>query len=212
MRNQEQLEAAKAYLRKHPRQTVRRACSRSTASGGCGRPTRAREQILGVDLEPLIGVRLDDWRGAREPPGRDQRPGRPGDRKPAATRAGRSRSSSPDGRKVLLMRGSALAGSEAGFVVVFDDITRLLQAQRFAAWGEVARRLAHEIKNPLTPIQLSAERLAHRLADKLAGQRCRDAGALHPDHRQAGGAAQGHGGCIQPVRARARRPACSRST
>jgi nitrogen fixation/metabolism regulation signal transduction histidine kinase len=70
--------------------------------------------------------------------------------------------------KVLLMRGSALAGSEAGFVVVFDDITRLLQAQRFAAWGEVARRLAHEIKNPLTPIQLSAERLAHRLADKLA--------------------------------------------
>ena len=71
------------------------------------------------------------------------------------------------GRKVLLMRGSALAGSEAGFVVVFDDITRLLQAQRFAAWGEVARRLAHEIKNPLTPIQLSAERLAHRLADKL---------------------------------------------
>jgi nitrogen fixation/metabolism regulation signal transduction histidine kinase len=67
----------------------------------------------------------------------------------------------------LLMRGSALAGSEAGFVVVFDDITQLIQAQRFAAWGEVARRLAHEIKNPLTPIQLSAERLAHRLADKL---------------------------------------------
>jgi nitrogen fixation/metabolism regulation signal transduction histidine kinase len=43
-------------------------------------------------------------------------------------------------------------------VLVFDDITQLLQAQRDAAWGEVARRLAHEIKNPLTPIQLSAER------------------------------------------------------
>jgi two-component system, NtrC family, nitrogen regulation sensor histidine kinase NtrY len=49
-----------------------------------------------------------------------------------------------------------------GYVIVFDDITALLQAQRDAAWGEVARRLAHEIKNPLTPIQLSAERLRRR--------------------------------------------------
>jgi nitrogen fixation/metabolism regulation signal transduction histidine kinase len=55
-------------------------------------------------------------------------------------------------------------------VLVFDDITRLLQAQRLAAWGEVAQRLAHEIKNPLTPIQLSAERLQRRLADKLSEQ------------------------------------------
>jgi nitrogen fixation/metabolism regulation signal transduction histidine kinase len=54
-------------------------------------------------------------------------------------------------------------------VVVFDDVTRLIAAQRSAAWGEVARRLAHEIKNPLTPIQLSAERLQMKLADKLAG-------------------------------------------
>jgi len=53
------------------------------------------------------------------------------------------------------------AGGEVGYVIVFDDITTLLQAQRDAAWGEVARRLAHEIKNPLTPIQLSAE-LMHR--------------------------------------------------
>jgi nitrogen fixation/metabolism regulation signal transduction histidine kinase len=52
-------------------------------------------------------------------------------------------------------------------LVVFDDITELVSAQRAEAWGEVARRLAHEIKNPLTPIQLSAERLQHRLADKL---------------------------------------------
>jgi nitrogen fixation/metabolism regulation signal transduction histidine kinase len=50
---------------------------------------------------------------------------------------------------------------------VFDDITHLAQAQRDAAWGEVARRLAHEIKNPLTPIQLSAERLQHKLLLKL---------------------------------------------
>jgi nitrogen fixation/metabolism regulation signal transduction histidine kinase len=56
---------------------------------------------------------------------------------------------------------------EIGYVIVFDDITTLLQAQRDAAWGEVARRLAHEIKNPLTPIQLSAERLRRRLTGKL---------------------------------------------
>jgi nitrogen fixation/metabolism regulation signal transduction histidine kinase len=69
---------------------------------------------------------------------------------------------------VLLLRGSRLPqGAEAGCVVVFDDITHLLQAQRDAAWAEVARRLAHEIKNPLTPIQLSAERLQLKLAPKL---------------------------------------------
>ena len=62
------------------------------------------------------------------------------------------------------MRGTRLATrGDTGYVVVFDDITHLAQAQRDAAWGEVARRLAHEIKNPLTPIQLSAERLQHKL-------------------------------------------------
>lgn len=70
----------------------------------------------------------------------------------------------------LLIRGSQLpAAGGGGFVVVFDDITQLISAQRSAAWGEVARRLAHEIKNPLTPIQLSAERLQHKLADRLDG-------------------------------------------
>ena len=72
------------------------------------------------------------------------------------------------GNQMLLLRGTRLpAGSGTGFVVVFDDITHVLQAQRDAAWTEVARRLAHEIKNPLTPIQLSAERLQHKLAAKL---------------------------------------------
>ena len=71
--------------------------------------------------------------------------------------------------QVLLLRGSRLPEtSGGGDVVVFDDVTRLIAAQRSAAWGEVARRLAHEIKNPLTPIQLSAERLQFKLADKLA--------------------------------------------
>jgi len=70
--------------------------------------------------------------------------------------------------QVLLLRGSTLpeAGG-GGYVVVFDDITQLIAAQRSAAWGEVARRLAHEIKNPLTPIQLSAERLQLKLSDRL---------------------------------------------
>ena len=75
---------------------------------------------------------------------------------------------SPQGKQLLLVRGTPLPdGAGSGFVVVFDDVTNMVQAQRDAAWGEVARRLAHEIKNPLTPIQLSAERLEHKLATKL---------------------------------------------
>ena len=68
-------------------------------------------------------------------------------------------------RRVLMCACTPLGveGGERGYVIVFDDITALLQAQRDAAWGEVARRLAHEIKNPLTPIQLSAERMRRKL-------------------------------------------------
>jgi nitrogen fixation/metabolism regulation signal transduction histidine kinase len=69
------------------------------------------------------------------------------------------------GRRVLTCACTTLPGDDdeaAGYVIVFDDITALLQAQRDAAWGEVARRLAHEIKNPLTPIQLSAERMRRK--------------------------------------------------
>ncbi len=75
-----------------------------------------------------------------------------------------------NGRQELLCRGTPLFSQEGvriGAVVVFDDVTDLIQAQKNAAWSEVARRLAHEIKNPLTPIQLSAERLQLKLADKL---------------------------------------------
>ncbi|MCE2913948.1 MAG: ATP-binding protein [Rubrivivax sp.] len=69
--------------------------------------------------------------------------------------------------QTLLVRGATLPGG-AG-LLVFDDISEVISAQRSAAWAEVARRLAHEIKNPLTPIQLSAERLQHRLGHKLEG-------------------------------------------
>lgn len=69
----------------------------------------------------------------------------------------------------LLARGSRLpVDSATGYVVVFDDISDVISGQRSIAWGEVARRLAHEIKNPLTPIQLSAERLQMKLEEKLA--------------------------------------------
>lgn len=71
----------------------------------------------------------------------------------------------------LLARGSHLpVAGGTGYVVVFDDISDIISAQRSIAWGEVARRLAHEIKNPLTPIQLSAERLQMKLETKLAAQ------------------------------------------
>jgi nitrogen fixation/metabolism regulation signal transduction histidine kinase len=70
--------------------------------------------------------------------------------------------------KTVHARGARLPqATGGGYVVVFDDITQLVQAQRATAWAEVARRLAHEIKNPLTPIQLSAERLEMKLADRL---------------------------------------------
>jgi PAS domain S-box-containing protein len=74
------------------------------------------------------------------------------------------------GRRMLVCACSGIgaeSGELAGYVMVFDDITALMQAQRDAAWGEVARRLAHEIKNPLTPIQLSAERMRRRLLDRI---------------------------------------------
>jgi nitrogen fixation/metabolism regulation signal transduction histidine kinase len=71
--------------------------------------------------------------------------------------------------KAVHARGARLPlATGGGYVVVFDDITQLIQAQRATAWAEVARRLAHEIKNPLTPIQLSAERLEVKLGERLA--------------------------------------------
>jgi nitrogen fixation/metabolism regulation signal transduction histidine kinase len=73
-------------------------------------------------------------------------------------------------RRVLVCACSKLPGSyrsASGYVIVFDDATELLRAQRDAAWGEVARRLAHEIKNPLTPIKLSAERIRHKFLGEL---------------------------------------------
>ncbi|MFK5914615.1 MAG: ATP-binding protein [Woeseiaceae bacterium] len=77
------------------------------------------------------------------------------------------------GRRILICRGTLISlntddNLEKGNIVVFDDVTELVKAQRNSAWGDVARRLAHEIKNPLTPIQLSAERIRHKYLDKMS--------------------------------------------
>jgi nitrogen fixation/metabolism regulation signal transduction histidine kinase len=130
----------------------------------------AASAILGVDLEAAVGKRFDesisdttlftqflaalkshlgaedlDWRSQVE-------------------------LLSDSGKRVLMCACTTLPndlGGAPGVVLVFDDITTLLQAQRDAAWGEVARRLAHEIKNPLTPIQLSAERMRRKFLGSM---------------------------------------------
>ena len=130
---------------------------------------RSAHDILGLDCAPLIGRELGAWDGLdaslaplsqaiRDASASEE----PGEWEQQVERAAQG------GAQVLLLRGTRLPpGAETGFVVVFDDVTHLLQAQRDAAWAEVARRLAHEIKNPLTPIQLSAERVELKLGPKL---------------------------------------------
>lgn len=74
------------------------------------------------------------------------------------------------GNQILIINGAALIETDNtinGYVIVFDEITALIQGQRDAAWSEMARRLAHEIKNPLTPIQLATERLRHKYLTKM---------------------------------------------
>ncbi len=77
-----------------------------------------------------------------------------------------------DGTQTLFLHGASFRedSGKSGFVLVVDDLSPLVAAQRSAAWGEVARRLAHEIKNPLTPIQLSAERLRRKYLEQLGGE------------------------------------------
>jgi PAS domain S-box-containing protein len=131
---------------------------------------RSAHDILGLDCGPLIGRELGAWDALDQslaPLSQAIRTAftalERGQWEQQVEREAR------DGTQVLLLRGSPLpAGAETGYVVVFDDVTHLLQAQRDAAWAEVARRLAHEIRNPLTPIQLSAERVELKLAPKLA--------------------------------------------
>ncbi len=127
--------------------------------------------ILDTAVDRVAGSAPDDWRGRS--PGLAQLGAEIAEAFRHDDRSEWEKQIEYAGRKgeqMLLLRGTRLpAGSATGYVVVFDDITHVLQSQRDAAWTEVARRLAHEIKNPLTPIQLSAERLQMKLAGKLAG-------------------------------------------
>jgi len=132
---------------------------------------RAASLILGADLESAVGQRF----GEAAPP-----EGMLGQ----FTEACRARLAGGElewreqftfqtatGRRVLMCACTPLPGegdAPGGYVLVFDDITVMLQAQREAAWGEVARRLAHEIKNPLTPIRLSAERMRLKLMPSMS--------------------------------------------
>jgi nitrogen fixation/metabolism regulation signal transduction histidine kinase len=127
----------------------------------------AANTILGVDFTAAIGRHLSDLAGGS--PRLEQFVHSITSRFAAGRHEWREQldvatETSP---QVLMCTCTPLAGEqegEAGYVIVFDDITALLSAQRDAAWGEVARRLAHEIKNPLTPIQLSAERMRRRFS------------------------------------------------
>jgi nitrogen fixation/metabolism regulation signal transduction histidine kinase len=134
---------------------------------------QAASAILGIDLEAAVGKRFDEsisdttlftqflaalksHLGAEDLDWREQ-----------------LELLSDSGKRVLVCACTALPndlGGAPGVVLVFDDITTLLQAQRDAAWGEVARRLAHEIKNPLTPIQLSAERMRRKFLGSMNAQ------------------------------------------
>lgn len=167
-RNQEQLQTAKAYLESVLANLSAGVLAFDEAFG-LRSANLSAAHILETEFAQLGGTSLEEWstgnialRALSEQILASFRQSLSDEWEKQVEYPGKS------GTRVLLLRGSRLSGAvQSGYVVVFDDITHLLQAQRAAAWGEVARRLAHEIKNPLTPIQLSAERLKHKLADKL---------------------------------------------
>ncbi|HXF66274.1 MAG TPA: ATP-binding protein [Burkholderiales bacterium] len=131
---------------------------------------RSAGDLLGIDFAPLIGAPPARWPASA--PGIAELGRAIAEAFAAAGTAQWERQVERplrDRTQLLLLRGTRLPGAtDGGCVLVFDDITQLAEAQRAAAWAEVARRLAHEIRNPLTPIQLSAERLQAKLAGKLA--------------------------------------------
>lgn len=170
--SQQQVEAQRAYLAT----VLRRLSAGVLALDSEHRITTANhaaEEILDIDLDFRTGVVLDalaTTRPALEPLVRAIQ-----DRIGSSMKAMPSRDwreqvevDTPRGRRTLMCSAAPLAGGE-GHVIVLDDVTELMQAQRNAAWSEVARRLAHEIKNPLTPIRLSAERLRLKYLPTVKG-------------------------------------------
>ena len=128
---------------------------------------RAAEAILGVPLARHIGCNLAELRNEHDDLAPFVDPLARHLRDDAREWREEIVLDTAHGRLTLMLRGTALPG-RAGYVAVFDDLTVLNRAQRDAAWGEVARRLAHEVRNPLTPIQLAAERLRRRFLGRLS--------------------------------------------
>ena len=127
-------------------------------------PNRSASSLLGVDLEESIGRDLAEV--APEMAGLlDEAARRPERLAQSQVQLVRGTST----RTLLVRIAAEHYGEISGYVVTFDDITELLSAQRKAAWADIARRIAHEIKNPLTPIQLAAERLRRRYLKEIKG-------------------------------------------
>lgn len=124
---------------------------------------RSACSLLGKDEESLIGAHLLDVAPELDVAATEarRRPGQVAERQAEIIDADES---------ILNLNVRAAMNEDAGLVVTFDDVTRLVNAQRNAAWRDVARRIAHEIKNPLTPIQLSAERLQRKFRDRVEGK------------------------------------------
>jgi len=133
------------------------------AKGRIELPNKAAAELLAIDLQSKIGLPLAEVAPEFAPLLADVAAA---PEKPITVELEHGPAMA---KRVLLVRiGAELKGGAAdGFIVTFDDVTELLSAQRKAAWADVARRIAHEIKNPLTPIQLSAERLKRRFGREI---------------------------------------------
>jgi len=133
------------------------------ADGGINLPNRRASELLETDLDNALGRPLAEVvpEMAELFAGVAAAPGKPANAELTIERGGRQRT------LVVSIAAERLNGKAIGFVVTFDDVTELVSAQRKAAWADIARRIAHEIKNPLTPIQLSAERLRRKYQNEV---------------------------------------------
>jgi len=172
--SQQQLERERANLAT----ILGRLSTGVIATGADGRIRIANDaagEILGVDLASRAGASLDEIAASGPLPAQFIEASRPHLAGEHPEWRGQIALRADGARRILNCASSALPGDggddvarAGGAIIVFDDVTELLDAQREAAWGEVARRLAHEIKNPLTPIRLAAERIRRRYLPSMA--------------------------------------------
>ncbi len=169
-RNRLQQEAARHYL-ECVLESLTTGVITLDASGRLKTFNKAAERVLGIPLVPLWGSNWHDWHGRSPQQTLLAEVFAAIEATAAADKPVQVEYAAPDDARILLGKATILPeDNDNGVVMVIDDITVLMRAQKEAAWGEVAKRLAHEIRNPLTPIQLSAERLAWKLHDKLGEQ------------------------------------------